>query len=174
MDAGLPVAPAVRAALLQHYKKDTVLRADGCDAVLLVPAEGALQAALLHDGSREGGEWLDKDSPWTAAYRVPASELLARAPGSLVVQVSYRSIGAAEPAIVIERRRNDRITDYESFPLEHGGTGDRLLNACVVRDLRELRHADEEVGVYVWNNGPDSVQVREFKVERTGRDLSKW
>ncbi|MBK7246533.1 MAG: hypothetical protein IPI05_02555 [Flavobacteriales bacterium] len=174
MDAGLPVAPAVRAALLQHLQVDTVLRADGFDAVLLLPAEGALDATPLHDSSKEGGEWLDQASPWTAAYRVPTSELLALAPGSLVVQVAYRSQGASEPSIVIERRRGDRITDYESFPLPHGGTADSLLTACVVRNLRELRHADEVVGVYLWNNGPDSVQVREFKVERTGRDLSRW
>lgn len=98
MDVGLPVAPAVRAALLQHHQVGTVLRADDFDAVLLVPAEGALKATLLHSGSKEGGEWLDKASPWTAAYRVPASELLAHAPGSLVVQVAYLPQGGRSPS----------------------------------------------------------------------------
>lgn len=174
VDAGLPAAPAVRAALLQHHQVDRVLRADGFDAVLLVPAEGALHATQLHDGSKEGGEWLDQAAPWTAAYRVPASELLDHAPGSLVVQVAYRHTGAAEPTVVIERRRHDRIMDYESFPLPRGGGPDSVQTAFVVRNLRELRYADEEVGVYVWNNGPDSVQVQEFNVQFTGRDLSKW
>ncbi len=39
---------------------------------------------------------------------------------------------------VIERRRGDRITDFESILLPKGGTGDSLLTACVVagRPLR--------------------------------------
>ena len=91
-----------------------------------------------------------------------------------MVRVVYRSEGAADPAIVIERRRGDVITDYERFPLPRSLTGDSLQTAYVVRNLRELRYADEEVGIYVWNDGPDSTLVQQFKVELTNRDLSKW
>lgn len=171
MDAGLPTAPAVRAALLHRYRVDTVLAQGEATGALLVPDERGLDAALLHTYAPEGGKWLQADLPWTPAFRMPAAELLAHAPGYLVVQASYRAAGAAVPMIVIERRRSDRITDYASFPLP---AADAAGTAYVVQHLRELRHADEEVGVYVWNNGPDSVLVQGFSVEVTQRDLSAW
>lgn len=174
MDAGTSTAQDVRAALLERYGIDTVLVQGHVTAVLLVPAEGTLNATLLHVEAKEGGQWLTIAAPWGSAYRVPASKLLAHAPGSLVVQVSYRSAGSAQPTLVIERRRGERITDYESFPLPAGGSPDTSRTAYVVRNLRELRHAEEEVGVYVWNNGPDSVLVKNFKVELVGRNLSAW
>src|SRR5690606_16107837 len=160
--------------LLQRYRVDTVLAQGEVTGALLVPAEGALDAALLHTYAPEGGLWLQSDLPWTPAFRLPAAKLLAHAPGYLVVQASYRAAGAAVPMIVIERRRGERITEYASFPLPVGGAADAAGTAYVVQHLRELRHADEEVGVYVWNNGPDSVLVQGFSVGVTQRDLSVW
>ena len=174
MDAGLPTATAVRAAVLERYRVDTVLAKGEVTAALLVPAAGALKATVLQEEAKETGQWLNAGSPWTSAFRVPAAALLAHGPGSLVVQVEYRSTGAAKPTLVIERRRGDRITDYEAFPLSAGSAGDSAQTAYVVRNLRELRHAEEKVGAYVWNNGTDSVLVKDFKVEATGRDLSVW
>lgn len=172
LDAGLPTAPAVRAALLERHRVDTVIREGGAVAALLMPGHAALRDTLLH-GQRWGtGLWLDKTVPWTPAYRVPAGELLQQTPGALVVRVAYIPVGRSVPMVVLERRRDGAITDYESLPLPK--TGDSLHVAVVVRNLRELRHADEEVGMYVWNNGPDSMLVKNVKVETTGRDLSVW
>lgn len=171
VDAGLPTTPAVRAALMENHRVDTVLRAGDAVAARLVPGRVALRDTLLHAEARVGGQWLGTHTPWTSAYRVPVSILLKLAPGSLVVRTSYRAIGEAKAKVVIERRRGDRITDYEVFPLE---PGDSPQTTWVVRNLRELRHVGEEVGVYVWNEGPDSVRVDDLEVELVRKDLAKW
>jgi hypothetical protein len=172
MDAGLPVAPAVRAALLDRYRVDTVLTEGEVVVALLVPSEDKVPGTDLYDSSNKDGELLHGDSPWTAAWRMSAAELLAKAPGSIVVDAAFTAAGRPRPTIVIERRRAERITDYEAIPLSD--TGAAVHTAYIVRNLRELRHPDEEVGAYLWNQGPDSVLVRDLRVRLIPRDLSKW
>ncbi|MBS1547526.1 MAG: hypothetical protein JST38_04310 [Bacteroidetes bacterium] len=171
MDAGLPTAPAVRAWVLQHFRVDTVLTAGRSVAVRLVPGSGSMKDSLLH--SNLAKVWLNKAVPWTKAFRIRTQVLLAQAPGEWVVRTTYRPMGRSVPMVVVERRRNGTITDYESFPLP-AWPADSLHTACVVRNLRELRLADEEVGIYVWNEGPDSVEVETFTVELAHRPLSAW
>lgn len=170
IDAGLPMAPATRAWLLRHHRVETVLVEGGTVAALLRPAPGALGDTVLHSGAAPA--WLAGEQPWTMAYRTPAKALLARAPGYLVVQVDYVAQGASKPQVVVEVRRGDEVIDYESYPLP-GGDAD-TLQAVVVKHLREFRHPDAEVGVYVWNQGPDRVWVKAWSVGTTARDLKKW
>lgn len=172
VDAGLPTAPAVRAALLDRYRVDTVLTEGEVVAALLVPVEKMNRGTVLYDSSEKGGELLHGDAPWTGAWRISAAELLAKGPGSIVVEVDYATAGRPKPTIVVERRVADHITDYEAVPIP--GTGASVHTAYLVRNVRELRHPDEEVGVYVWNQAPDSVLVRTLRIRHVTRDLSTW
>lgn len=172
VDAGLPVAPAIRAALLQRYQAGPVLHAGDVQAVLLRPGPGALVAEELHREMPRPEQWLDREMPWTAAWRQPVDPLMGK--GWLLVITRFRPVGAARPTLVIEQRRQGAITDYEAVPLGPIAAGDSFQEAWVARNLAELRHPGRELGIYLWNDGPDSVQVLGFSVLRTSMDLTKW
>lgn len=170
VDAGLPTAPDVRAWLLERHHVVNRFEMGLSVAVLLEPGAGRSDSVFYMD-ARTGGQWLGGSVPWTAAFRVPVADLLAVAPGSLVVQADYLPRGRCAPTVVIERRIGDRIVDYEAFPL---ATGDSIQEAVVVRNLREWRHRDGQLGVYLWNNGPDSLRVDRLRVSIAGKDLAIW
>jgi hypothetical protein len=92
----------------------------------------------------------------------------------LVVNVAYASHGRPDAVLVIERRRGERITDYETFPLPLGGPVRTMHQAYVVRNLRELRHTGEEVGVYAWDRSADTLIVSDLRVRAVQRDLEHW
>jgi hypothetical protein len=173
LDAGLPMAPEVRVALLDRYRVDTVFAEDGLSAVLFTPDSIARVGTALHHGPA-GNTPLHPGSPWTAAYRISAKELVEHGPGSLVVNVAYASHGRPDAVLVIERRRGERITDYETFPLPLGGPVRTMHQAYVVRNLRELRHTGEEVGVYAWDRSADTLIVSDLRVRAVQRDLEHW
>ncbi len=171
LDAGLPTAPAVRSALLARFHVDTMLQVGDVTAVLLLPGADEKQDTLLHQYTGGAGQWLNAATPWTAAFREEAGKLRQHAPGALVVQAAYQAIGRSIPTVVIERRRGSRITNYEAFPLPMAA-GSHV--AYVVRDLRELRYPDEEVGIYLWNNGADSMRVDSFSVHLFRGEMGHW
>ncbi|MBP8824207.1 MAG: hypothetical protein KBH07_11230 [Flavobacteriales bacterium] len=170
MDAGVPLPAAARAGLLQHHHVDTLLVNGGTVAVLLVPGTGLDRDTLLYRSA--GPALLRDDAPWTTAYRVPAASLGAGGASTLVVQVAFRSCGGARPQVVVECRRGDAVIDYESYPLPHA-CGDEV-QAVAVKHLRELRQAGGQVGVYVWNDGPDSVLVRDWSVALGSAGMETW
>ncbi|MCC6839920.1 MAG: hypothetical protein IT230_07155 [Flavobacteriales bacterium] len=171
MEAGLPTNPAVRAWLLRHHRVDTVLIDGAAAAVLLVPAQGALRENLLYAGREP--TWLSSDQPWTQAYRVPVAVPLEQDQGAVLVHVDYLATGRSAPQVVVEcRNAAGDLIDYESLPLPHM-PGD-TLRAVAVKALGELRRGDAELGVYVWNNGPDSVHVVNWRIATTPLDLEKW
>lgn len=175
-DIGLPTAPAVRAALLDRYRIDRTERAGELEAVHLVPMEDTtVFGPSLFRLHPPHGQLLAGGSPYTPAYRVPASDLLARKPGSLVVDVAYTCTRHPKAYVVIERKRGETTTDYETQPIEPTASGAGAVHyTYVVRDLRELRHPDEEVGIYVWNDSPDTLVVHDLRVRVTARDLAHW
>ena len=165
MNAGLPIAPAVNAGLQLRYRMDTVLWAGRSSATLLRPlADGEEAGTVLFDGSRQGGQWLEPTTPWTSAYRAPADSLARNASGTLVVYAEVSPTGGARPQVALEQRLNGEVVDYESIPLIAGRHRQGRVEGIVARPLPIPRQAGTELGVYVWNNGHDSVLVHRFKV----------
>jgi hypothetical protein len=75
---------------------------------------------------------------------------------------------------VIERRRGDRVVDHEAIPFTGAVEGDTTWSPfMVLRDRRELRDAALELGVYVWNDGPDTLWVRDLRVRMVGGPRAK-
>lgn len=171
IDIGLPTAPAGRAALLDRYHLGAVEHVGDAWSVELLPGPDTASAGrelfAQHDQVLTGA------SPYTVAYRAPVRDLLAKGRGALVISLEHRSPGQPKAYVVIERKRGGTTTDYETVPLGPAAAGD-LRRTYVVRNARELRHAEEELGIYVWSDSPDTLVVKDFRVRWTVRDLSKW
>ncbi|MEO8734553.1 MAG: hypothetical protein ABI373_09505, partial [Flavobacteriales bacterium] len=175
LDAGLPVAPSIRAALLDRYRVDTVLTEDGLSAVLLTPDSTVRHGTLLYQSpTSDRDKALYPGDPWTAAYRVPVKTLLAKAPGFLVVNVSYASHGRPDAMLVIERKRGEHIDDYETFPLPVDGPLRTMHQAYVVCDLRDMRQGEEEMGIYVWDNSVDTLIVHDLRIRVDQGEMGHW
>jgi hypothetical protein len=175
VDAGLTTAPAVRAAVLDRYAPRVVERVGELCAVLLSPiADTTVIRRPLFQLDPPGGQALVGPAAYTPAYRVPAADLLAHKPGSLLIDLTYTCTGSPKAFVVIERKQGGLTTDYETEPIVPTLSDGRTQHTYVVRNLRELRYADEEVGIYLWNDSPDTLVVKDFRVRTTGRDLEAW
>lgn len=168
LEAGLSTPPGLRAYLLSQYRVAKQLSRNGCRALLLGPATDGLPNELLH--TDEAPALLDQERPWTTAFRIPVGQLLPLQ-GALWVTAEYTASADAVPMLVIETRRNDAITGYESIPLSKGGGA---LTASWVQNLMEFRDRRDELGIYLWNNGTGTMEVTAWRVQRTHKDLERW
>lgn len=172
-DAGLPLPAGARAMVLDRFPSaDAIHRSSDVQAVRLSREGGGPSWKVIHEAPDTTFILCGAGTPYTPAMRRSAAELMDHDHAWLVADAEVRGVGSARAYVVIERRKNDRLTDFEAVPVEGEAGGWRPVYAA--QPLWLLRDADEEVGVYVWNDGADTLQVRKFRVRIMDRDLSRW
>ena len=102
-------------------------------------------------------------SPYGRACRVP-SDSLRRRGGVLVVRATYKGDAGGGARVVIEQRVDGTAASYEAIPLEGPAGPDGWAEALVVRRTDGLK-SGTEWGAYLWYDGADSLNVKDFAVE---------
>lgn len=120
---------------------------------------------LLMDALGGGKAICSPDAPWSPAYRIVVGDL-ARIEGDvLAIDLEYRSAPGARGMIVIQREREGRVPFYEAVPINDPHRSDTTWTpALVLRRRRELRDAQEELAIYVWNGAADTLWARNLRV----------
>ncbi len=173
IDAGIPLPAAVRAMVLDRFPSaNAIHRSSDVQAVRLSREGGGPSWKAIHEAPDTTFILCGAGTPYTPAMRRSAADLMDHDGAWLVADAEVRGAGSARAYVVIERRKNDRLTDFEAVPVEGEAGGWRPVYAA--QPLWLLHDADEEVGVYVWNDGADTLQVRKFRVRIMDRDLSRW
>lgn len=173
IDAGIPFPAAARAMVLDRFPSTrSIHRTTDVQAVRMTRAGDPPSQEVVHEAPDTTFILCGAGTPYTPAMRRGAVEWMDRQGAWLVADAEVRGVGSARAYVVIERRKNDRITDQEAVPVEGEAGGWRPVYAA--QPLSLLHDADEEVGVYVWNSGADTLQVRKFRVRIVDRDLSRW
>ncbi len=129
---------------------------------------------LFRDPLGDGMALSSPGAPYTAAYRQRVDDLRHASGSQLCVDLRFKAQAGARGYLVIERRRGDRVVDHEAIPFTGAVEGDTTWSPfMVLRDRRELRDAALELGVYVWNDGPDTLWVRDLRVRMVGGPRAK-
>ncbi len=155
-------------SLLAHSSRNAGDRAISIPPPALVPL--ASDDRVVFADAFDQPIALSATNPYTKAFRVSAEKLRDGTARALIVDLQFKANARTKGRIVIERRRNNIITDYEAVPNASPNTNDTAwISAQVVRDIRELRRDDDEVGIYVWNEAVDTLLVRDIRVRTTVR-----
>lgn len=173
IEAGSRAHASVRAWLKDRMRVVRRETHQGVEAIDLVPSDHPMEGrtwgadpagkpALLHGGI-----------PFGAAIEVPLEELAAFAGKDLVVDLEALGAGAAEASLVIERRRGDRVTDYRRQALSAGDPAAWWPNYVVV-PVDELYRPGEQLRIYAWQPGADTVGVRHLRVRVVEEPLRRW
>jgi hypothetical protein len=135
---------------------------------------GAEGHGLYHDALDGGRALSDPSAPFTPAFRMKVGDMDFAQGDRLAVDLRYKAAPGVKAFVVIERKRGDTVTDYEAVPFTAVAGAEQDWNAfMVLRDRRELRDPQEELGVYVWNNGVDTVWVKDLRVRMIGGSRAK-
>jgi hypothetical protein len=106
---------------------------------------------------------LSPGSPYGRACRVP-SDSLRRQGDALVVRATCKGDLGGSARVVVEQRVDGAAASYEAIPLEGPAGPDGWAEAVVVRRTDGLMRGTEW-GAYLWYDGADSLNVKEFVVE---------
>jgi hypothetical protein len=127
----------------------------------LVRTAAAPPPGVLHRNA--SAMTLSPTSPYGRAYRVPADSL-RMAGAALVVRATYMGDLRGAGRVVIEQRVEGSAAAYEAIPLEGPAGPDGWAEAVVVRRTDGLLPGTEW-GAYLWYEGADSLNVKDFAVE---------
>jgi len=127
---------------------------------LVRTAEAPPSEVLYRDAT---GMTLSPTSPYGRAYRVPADSLRMLG-DALVVRAIYKGDMRGGARVVFEQRVEGSTAAYEAIPLEGPAGPDGWAEAMVVRRTDGLLPGTEW-GAYLWYEGADSLNVRDFAVE---------
>lgn len=167
--AGLPLPREALPVLDErgwHLERRT--RFAGVEVLRFVRQLEGAEGPVLHADPLNGGQVLvSPGSPYTAAYRQRIGDLEHVAGDRLCVDLRYKAASSARGYVVIERRRGGRTVDYEAVPfVADGDTG--WAPFMVLRDRSELRDPEAELGIYAWNEGGDTIRLRDLRVRMVG------
>ncbi len=128
------------------------------------------EGEVIHLDPLDGGRLLHAPgAPYTAAFRRRVGDM-GHLPGERIgIDLRFRAGRGARAYVVIERKRGDAVVDYEAVPFTQNATADTAWSAfLVLRDRRELRDPDAELGIYLWCDSPDTVEVKDLRIRMMG------
>jgi hypothetical protein len=173
--AGLPLPsealPQLNEAGWHLVRREQV---EGLELLRFVRQQPGQEGNVLHLDPLGGGAVLaSPGAPYTAAYRQRIGDMDHATGRKLCVDLKFAGRPGARGYVVIERKRGDRAVDYEAVPFEVKAGDGTWSSFMVLRDRRELRDPDAELGVYVWNDTPDTLRVKDLRVRMVGGPRAK-
>jgi len=164
----------------------TLLNDMGWHVASEVPGKAAVRYTLVRQMPGREGHQVFRDElgggkalvppgdPFTTAFRIRVGDLDHAEGEVLAVDLRYKADLGAHGLVVIERKRDGRTTFYEAVPFQGGAMSDTAWSPVIVlRDRRELREPDEELGIYVWNSGDDTLWVKDLRVRMVRREIDR-
>ncbi len=149
-----------------HY--DDAVRSAMLNASLAPHAEDAEIYALPSGPAMA----LHAGHEYSPAFRRLAGDLTRNGQRALVVDLNFEPRGRCKGLLVIQRTLNDRTVDYEAVPFVSSDTVSRgIRSRSFARDLRELRFPEEELAVYAWNLGPDTLLLHDLRIRTSPRNV---
>lgn len=107
---------------------------------------------------------------YTPAYRTSSDSLLDMDHRALMVDLAFRPHGRCSGKLILQRSYRGRTTDYEAVPfISPDSSCTRPCTFTLVRDLRELRYRGEELSIYAWNLGTDTITITDLQVRTSPR-----
>jgi hypothetical protein len=169
--AGLPLPPEALPSLADNgwhlLRRDRHAGVEVLSFTRQLP--GAAGHQLFRDRLGDGMALSSPGAPYTPAFRQRVADLRHAIGSQLCIDLRFRAEPGAKGYLVIERRRGDRVIDHEAVPFTGAAAGDTTWSPfMVLRDRRELRDEGQELGVYVWNDGADTVWVKDLRVRMVG------
>ncbi len=119
---------------------------------------------------------LKKDSSdWSPAFEMEISGLGANSGDALIVQASYNMvmevdtmggfIFPVESFLVLSVENEGELLFYRTKQLdEHDIDADGWASLCLIAQVEQLRWKPGTLKAYVWNNGPGTVLLDDFRV----------
>ena len=134
-------------------------------------AHGSEGHKLFRDELRGGRALTAPGDPYTVAFRVRVGDLDHVEGELLAIDLRYRALPGARGKVVLERKRDGKVTSYEALPFTTADVVDSVWTPVLLcRSRKELRDPDEELGIYVWNDAADTVWVKDLRVRMVKRE----
>ncbi|MCC7501398.1 MAG: hypothetical protein IT229_02635 [Flavobacteriales bacterium] len=128
-------------------------------------ARGGEGHQVFRDGLGGGRALTGPDDPYTTAFRVRVGDLDYAEGALMAMDLQYRARPGAHGMVVLERKRNGKVTNYEAIPFVAADVSDSAWTPVLLcRSRKELRDPEEELGIYVWNDAADTLWVKDLRV----------
>lgn len=129
-------------------------------AWLLVRSDRTAPAQMLHRDA--GAVRLNAASPYGRAVRIPVDSLQGMG-GEVVLRIRYQGDLSGKGRLVMEQGTEAGTQHYEAVPLQGPAGQDGWAEALLVRRTEALLPGTRW-GAYVWYDGSDSLNVKDFEV----------
>lgn len=171
-DAALRTDPAVRAMILDRYSADPLDTDDGRCHLRLYRRTLPVDWKKLNRPDTVTRRWLHADASFGSGLSLTLDSLIEFRDGELVVDLWGSAPRPAEAVVIFECRLGDRVTDYRALPIAIRGIEEE---PCYARlPLDEVYRRGQELKIYLWSNGGDSLQERAFRVRAAQRRFVDW
>lgn len=108
---------------------------------------------------------LHAEHAYSPAFRTQVGDLLKGGHRSLVIDMDFEARGRCKGLLVFQRTLNGKTTEYEAVRFVSSDTlGRGTKTWALARDLAEFRFPEEELAIYAWNQGPDTLVIRNIHI----------